>query len=350
MAGERKIIADNLKRVLLKEYVKQETRRAGFGGLDIQRTPMGTRITLVAERPGIVIGRRGSNIKQLTREVDEKFDVENPQIEVEEVANPALNAQIMAEKLASALERGWHFRRAGHSTLRRIMYSGAKGALVKVAGKLTSQRHRTEKFMAGHIKYCGEPKDDFVDQGFAVAKLKQGVIGVTVWIMDPNAKLPDEIEVEAPAVAEPAPAAEEAPAVEVVPKAERAEKAPGKTRLGPAERKLKRIKKVVEDLGEGVDVDLVEPAEEVPLEEAPAEIAPTEGTDVPSRTEIHSARKAQLQAWCEAFGLDPEGTVPVLRERLLEYEESRPSEDAQNGEEPAEDAEKAAPTQTDGGS
>lgn len=218
MASERKIVADNLKRVLLKEYVMQETARAGFGGLDIQRTPMGTRITLFAERPGIVIGRRGASIKALTYNVDRGFDLDNPQIEVEEVRNPAINAQIMAEKLASALERGWHFRRAGHSTLRRIMASGARGALIRLSGKLTSQRHRTQKFKAGHIKYNGEPKNLWVDQGFSTAKLKRGTIGVTVWITDPNAKFPDEIEVvavEAPAEPsgpEGAPPTEEAPA------------------------------------------------------------------------------------------------------------------------------------------
>src|SRR5437867_4432481 len=177
---DKRIIVENLRRVLLKEYLMNETRRAGFGGLDIQRTPMGTRVTLLAERPGLVIGRKGGAIK------------------AQEVASPALNAQIMAEKLANALERGWHFRRAGHSTVRRIMEAGAKGCLVVIAGKLTGQRHRTEKFKAGHIKYCGEPRNLWMGLGFASAKLKPGVIGVTVEIMDPQAKLPDEIEIKQP--------------------------------------------------------------------------------------------------------------------------------------------------------
>src|SRR5207247_6501365 len=105
---------------------------------------------------------------------------------------------IMAEKLANALERGWHFRRAGHSTVRRIMEAGAKGCLVVIAGKLTGQRHRRAKFKAGHIKYCGEPRNTWMRKGFAVAKLKPGVIGVTVQIMDPDAKLPDEISIKTP--------------------------------------------------------------------------------------------------------------------------------------------------------
>src|SRR5438046_6997229 len=195
---DKRLSVENVRRVLLKEYLMNETRRAGFGGLDIQRTPMGTRVTLLAERPGLVIGRKGGAIKSLTEAVDRQFKFDNPQIEVQEVSAPALNAQIMAEKLANALERGWHFRRAGHSTVRRIMEAGAKGCLVVIAGKLTGQRHRTEKFKAGHIKYCGEPRNLWMDRGFAAAKLKPGVIGVTVEIMDPQAKLPDEIEIKQP--------------------------------------------------------------------------------------------------------------------------------------------------------
>ena len=198
MASERKFIAENIRRVLLKEYLMKEVDRAGFGGVEVQRTPMGTRVTLTVERPGIVIGRRGAAIKNLTRAIEDDFNFDNPQIEVQEVADPNLNPQIMAEKLAFALERGWHFRRAGHSTVRRIMESGAKGCQVVLAGKLTGQRHRTEKFKAGFIKFCGEPRLQFIKTGFATATLKRGVIGVKVEIMDPKARLPDEVSVLTP--------------------------------------------------------------------------------------------------------------------------------------------------------
>ncbi|MDD1772653.1 MAG: 30S ribosomal protein S3 [Methanomassiliicoccales archaeon] len=195
MASERKFVAENIRRVLLKEYLMKTIDRAGFGGVDVQRTPMGTRVTLVTERPGIVIGRRGAAIKSLTKAIEDNFHYDNPQIEVQEVENPNLNAQIMAEKLAFALERGWHFRRAGHSTVRRIMESGARGCLIIISGKLTGERHRTEKFKEGSIKYCGETRNLFIGTGFAVAKLKPGVIGVQVEIMQPDARLPAEIDV-----------------------------------------------------------------------------------------------------------------------------------------------------------
>ncbi|MFA5313577.1 MAG: 30S ribosomal protein S3 [Methanomassiliicoccales archaeon] len=195
MASERKFIAENIRRTLLKEYLMKTIDRAGFGGVDVQRTPMGTRVTLITERPGIVIGRRGSAIKTLTKAIEDNFKYDNPQIEVQEVDNPNLNAQIMAEKLAFALERGWHFRRAGHSTVRRIMDNGARGCLIILSGKLTGERHRTEKFKEGYIKYCGDSRLKFIKTGFAVAKLKPGVVGVKVEIMDPDARLPAEIDV-----------------------------------------------------------------------------------------------------------------------------------------------------------
>jgi len=156
---------------------------------------MGTRVLLITERPGLVIGRRGQTIKNLTTVIEDRFGFENPQIEVQEVKNANLNAQIMAEKLAFSLERGWHFRRAGHSTVRRIMDAGARGCHIIVAGKLTGQRHRTEKFKEGYIKFCGETKANFIDHGYAVAKLKMGVIGVTVEIMAKDAVMPADIKV-----------------------------------------------------------------------------------------------------------------------------------------------------------
>ncbi len=197
MASERKFIKENTKRSLIKKFLLEEIEGAGFGGMSIQRTPIGTRINILVERPGMVIGKGGSKIKELTENIQNKFNVDNPQIEIQEAgASAPLNAQIMAEKLAEALERGWHFRRAGHSTVRRIMNAGAKGCQIIIAGKLTGARHRTEKFTEGHVKYCGDIVKEIMDEGFATAKLKAGVLGVKVRIMKPDAKLPDEIKLK----------------------------------------------------------------------------------------------------------------------------------------------------------
>lgn len=207
MAVERKLIKEHKKRVAVREYLHRETERAGFGGAEITRTPMGTRIHLVTERPGFVIGRRGETIKKLTSNLNERFGLDNPQIEVVEAADPSLNPQIMSQKLAEALERGWHFRRAGHSTLRRIMDAGAKGVLITIAGKLTGGRKRTEKFLEGHIKWCGDTALTNMEYGYATAKKKLGIIGCSVAIMHKDAKLPDEVVIHGGAKAAPATAA-----------------------------------------------------------------------------------------------------------------------------------------------
>ena len=198
MTVAKDLIQERVRRVQVHQHVQKKTARAGFGGLSIQRTPLGTHIRISAERPGLVIGRKGGEIQNLTDELERKFGYENLQVEAGEVSNFALNPLIMASKVANALERGWNYRRAGNSMLQRIMDSGARGCQITIAGKLTGLRHRTEKFVSGHIKFCGEPALQLMNVGIAQAKLKPGTIGVKVAIMRPDAKLPDEIEVAKP--------------------------------------------------------------------------------------------------------------------------------------------------------
>src|SRR2546426_4394480 len=142
MAGEkavqrkdRRIVIENVRRMLLQEYLMKQTQRAGFGGLDIQRTPMGTRVTLIAERPGLVIGRKGSAIKALTEAVERQFSFDNPQIEVQEVSNPSVNAQIMAEKLPYPPEWGGPVPRRGRPTAHGHMAAGGTGCGDVIEGK-----------------------------------------------------------------------------------------------------------------------------------------------------------------------------------------------------------------------
>jgi len=196
----KEMLKERVRRVQVHQHVQEKTERAGFGGLSIQRTPLGTHVRISAERPGLVIGRKGSDIQQLTDDLERKFGYENLQVEAGEVSNFALNPLIMASKVANALERGWNYRRAGNSMLQRIMDAGARGCQITIAGKLTGLRHRTEKFVSGHIKFCGETALELMDVGISQAKLKPGTIGVKVAIMKPDAKLPDEIEVAKPEV------------------------------------------------------------------------------------------------------------------------------------------------------
>jgi small subunit ribosomal protein S3 len=191
----RNMIGRNVERQLVREYLLKETERAGFGGLVFNRTPEGTKVTLSAEQVGRVIGRRGKVIHDLQRRLQEDFNLTNPQLEVEEIEDSRVNAQVMASRLASSLERGWFFRRAGHSTVQNIMDAGARGCIVILSGKITGARHRVEKFQKGHIKFCGETALQLMDVGFSTAVKKLGTVGCTVRIMRPGTKLPHEISI-----------------------------------------------------------------------------------------------------------------------------------------------------------
>ena len=195
MADEHQFIEDGLQRSQIDEFFADELGRAGYGGMDVAKTPMGTQIVLKAEKPGMVIGKGGKNIRKVTRELEERFDLDDPQIDVQEVDEPDLNAQIVADRLANALERGWYFRKAGHTTIDRIMDAGALGAEIVLSGKVTGARSRVEKFNRGYIKHNGEPAEDVVDEGQGVSVMKLGTIGVTVKIIPPGAELPDDFTI-----------------------------------------------------------------------------------------------------------------------------------------------------------
>ena len=202
MAVEKKFVQEGLKKAMMNEFFMKRLDRASYGGMKVTRTPMGTQITIYAEKPGMVIGKAGKTIRKLTQELDAQFKLDNPQIDVQEVERPELNAQMMATRLANALERGWYFRKAGHSTLQRIMDAGALGCEIIISGKLTGPRKRAEKFLAGYIKHAGEPVEQIVDEGYAVATKKLGVIGVKVRIVPPDVELPDDFNVIEKVIAE----------------------------------------------------------------------------------------------------------------------------------------------------
>ena len=196
MADEHQFIEQGLERTQIDEFLADELARAGYGGMELAQTPMGTQIVLRAEKPGMVIGKGGKNIRKLTTEIEERFDMDDPQIDVQEVDEPDLNAQIVADRLANALERGWYFRKAGHTTIDRIMDAGARGAEIILSGKVTGARSRVEKFNRGYVKHNGEPAEEIVDSGVGTAVMKLGTIGVQVKIIPPNTQLPDDFHIE----------------------------------------------------------------------------------------------------------------------------------------------------------
>jgi small subunit ribosomal protein S3 len=195
MADEQQFIEDGLQRTQIDEFFADELGRAGYGGMEVAKTPMGTQIVLKAEKPGMVIGKGGKNIRKITDTLETEFDLDDPQVDVQEVDEPDLNARIVADRLANALERGWYFRKAGHTTIDRIMEAGALGAEIVLSGKVTGARSRVEKFNRGYIKHNGEPAENIVDHGQGVAVMKLGTIGVDVKIIPPGADLPDDFQI-----------------------------------------------------------------------------------------------------------------------------------------------------------
>lgn len=208
MSVEKKFVQEGITKALVDEYLAVELERAGYGGMIMNRTPMGTQITVYAEKPGMVIGKGGKLIRKITRDLDRKFHLDNPQIDVQDVGRGDLNGRVVANRLASSLERGWYFRKAGQSMMRRVMDAGALGCEIVISGKLTGPRSRTEKFISGYIKHSGKPAVELVDMGYSVAVKKLGVIGCQVRIIPPDVRLPDDFQIEkAQAAPDVAPAA-----------------------------------------------------------------------------------------------------------------------------------------------
>jgi len=200
MSVVKHFVSESVKKAEINEFLRNEFENAGYGGVDITKTPLGTHIVVYAMRPGLVIGRGGETIRELAKTLEEKFQVSNPQISVAEIEVPELNAYVIASRVASALRRGVHFRRAGFWALNRIMEAGALGAEIIISGKLRTDRSRYEKFRAGYLPKSGEPATKYMRTAAMHIQLKPGIFGVKVRIMPPEAKFPDKVEIieEAP--------------------------------------------------------------------------------------------------------------------------------------------------------
>ncbi|RLG15630.1 MAG: 30S ribosomal protein S3 [Candidatus Nanohalarchaeota archaeon] len=180
---ERKFIEKGIQKSELEKYLNKTLERADYSHSDIKRTPLNTRIVIYAGRPGVVIGHAGTKINEMTNDLKHKFNIDNPQIEVKSVANPALDAKVVAKQITSSLERGTKHRQIVNIMLKKIIEAGAIGAEITVSGKITGSRSRTEKFMRGYLKKCGNTADVHTQTEMERAVLKAGTIGVKVKLM-----------------------------------------------------------------------------------------------------------------------------------------------------------------------
>ncbi|HET9612673.1 MAG: 30S ribosomal protein S3 [Nitrososphaeraceae archaeon] len=193
MSAINNVMKNNFRNLELDEFLSETLRDAGYGRVDVQKTPIGTRITLSVTRPGLVIGRKGTGIKDLTSKLEQKFGLSNPQISVIELEAPELNPKIMCNRIAQLIERGTAFRRAAIWTNNTIMNAGALGVEITVAGKLRSERAHFEKHAVGLVPKSGDVANKVVRYGVTHVLTKMGLMGIQLKIAIKN-EMPREFE------------------------------------------------------------------------------------------------------------------------------------------------------------
>jgi len=196
MMIERTFIKKNMNKIELEDYLDKKLERAGFCGIDIIKTPLVTRIVLHVAKPGLAIGKSGATIKELTEKIASDYNIDNPQIEIQEIKNANLNARILAKKMASMIERGYAWRSVSYRMIKDIMDSGAQGVELVVKGKLSGKggRKRKQRVAIGYLKKRGH-QSKYVDKFKAAAYPKAGAIGITLAIVHPDVIFPDKIDV-----------------------------------------------------------------------------------------------------------------------------------------------------------
>ena len=194
---ERKLLGQRVREFQVHEFIASNLKNVGYSGTKIVRTPLGEKIIVYASRPGLVVGRKGENIKKLTNTLKKKFKFENPEIELMEVDGPDTDARIVAERIASSLERFGiqRFKGVGHKALSDVMAAGARGIEILISGKVPSARARTWRFYAGYLKKSGDASLSQVRRAIAAANLKSGTIVIKVCIMPRDVHLPDDMKI-----------------------------------------------------------------------------------------------------------------------------------------------------------
>ncbi len=191
---ERKFVAEKIKEFQIEEFIKERLADAGLSSIHLQKTALGERIIVHASRPGLVVGKKGENIKKLTKTLKKKFGLDNPQIELAEVSQPNLDAQIIADRMSQSLVRfgPQRFKGIGHQAMEGAMQAGALGIEIILSGKIPSARAKSWRFYKGYLKKSGDVAVSQVRTAYAAAELKAGTIGIKVSLMPPDVQLPDK--------------------------------------------------------------------------------------------------------------------------------------------------------------
>jgi len=194
---EKNVVKFKKEEFAIREYVMKSLGKGKVSRVKIEYTPVGEKIIISTNKPGLVIGRGGEKIDELTRVLKTRFTLENPHIEIDEIRTPEFDAQLMADDIALSLERfgPLKFKVVSYRTLQKIMNAGALGAEIRLSGKLPAARAKTWRFSQGYLKKTGDSAK-VVDRAQAVAQTKPGTVGVKVSILAPNAVLTDKIKID----------------------------------------------------------------------------------------------------------------------------------------------------------
>jgi len=191
MTQVKNVIKDNYNMMLLNDYLRERIKEAGFSKVEISKTPTGTKIILYVTRPGIVIGRKGAGIKELTEKIEKDFGYKSPQISVEEITKPELSPSVMCNRMAAHIERGTAFRRATMWTMNQIMESGAMGVQITISGKLRGDRSAFEKHTQGILPRAGNYAKNIVSEDIVHTKTPMGLIGIKIRIAKKEKIIPE---------------------------------------------------------------------------------------------------------------------------------------------------------------
>ncbi len=194
---ERDFIIQKTKEYYIRKYVENKLKGVGISQIRLKKIPLGEKVIIHTSRPSLIVGSKGSNIRELTKELKSEFKLENPQIEISEVKNLFLDANIVAQRIAGSLERfgSARFKGVGHKTMENVLRAGALGVEIIISGKIPGARAKNWRFYYGYLKKCGDVAISGVRKAQCSALLKSGIIGIKVSIMPPDLELPDNIEV-----------------------------------------------------------------------------------------------------------------------------------------------------------
>lgn len=193
---EKKFVKFKKDELEMREFVKQGFGKGKISNVSVEYTPVGEKIIVATNKPGLVIGRRGEKIEELTAVLKRKFKLENPHIEIAEITKAEFDAQLVADDIALALERlgSLKFKVVAYKMLQRIMHAGALGVELVLSGKLPSERAKTWRFAQGFLKKIGN-SSKIVNRAEARADTMMGTIGIKVAILPPDAIIEDQIDV-----------------------------------------------------------------------------------------------------------------------------------------------------------